>query len=158
MLVATIVEYGVFLPVEPPGPAMSIDSGHHLIRMEGVERPILFFKVNLTGLVASPEPLDDILVIDANQPTIRDEEILSFTRSLPTRPLVFIRGMQGPSADATCTGPTSRERAAAAVATVLVVAGWEESPLILVDIDGHRLDVVMQRSAERWLADVRSRN
>ncbi len=81
-------------------------------------------------------------------------------------PLTFGWSMRGLRVDrlgashvrATCAGTSPSDLVATAVATVVVVAGWDDASTILVELDGQRIDVTMHHTAGRWYADVLARN
>jgi hypothetical protein len=68
---------------------------------------------------------------------------------------VFFQDGAAGRASASYWEETSAEDAAAAVALIKVVAGWDESNPIVVDVDARSLEVVMERLDNEWFIHTR---
>lgn len=157
LLVTHIIEAGFVLPLAPAGPEMTEQGALRLLRLAGIDRQLQYFRVSLTDPKRSRNKRE-VLVVDAHQPALSDAALELNAAALSTHfsecVLAFVLRDRTGWASVGCAEGASDGIAAAAVASVKVSAGWDESSPIVVDVGPHQFEVVMMFREQQWFARV----
>ncbi len=156
-LIAQLGEWGFVLP---PGGGLSESWSASRARVRHVpglaaDPELQYFHVRLTDQRCADR---EVFVISGLR-VLSDETVASTAALLLPHfvdgGLVFDRRIRDGLTTVACLDATCPELAAAAVATVMALAGWDESDPIVVELGEHKLDVSMHWSDKRWTARVR---
>ncbi len=157
VLVARIVDHGFVYPPGIPGPKSTDGWQFRLLYLPGLVSPLQYFLVSV-GNEANASAQREILVVIGAHGVADAQELESNTAALvahfPEQILVFVRESSTGWARVSCAQPAGHDAVAAAGATVMASAGWDESSPIVIEVGTHRFDVFMEFREERWRARV----
>lgn len=148
------VHDGFFHPERAPAPAGIDAHRFHHISLSALPQSVMFCRIR----VRTPGAGSAVhLIVYAHHPPLEDDVIARLGEILaaafPTEVLSFTREMETGRARVTCLGGEFEPAAAAAVATMLAAAAWDESDPIVVTSGEQRFDVSLS-FGDRWHARV----
>jgi hypothetical protein len=143
-----LADYGFFVPLGTPA---SEGGQFRFVPLEGTPQAVQFFHVEVGAAI--------VLVIGAYHPALEDAVVARIVGALPVAEQIVavIRDERLGWASASCPRAAEPELAAAAIAAVKVLGGWEDEfwsgPFTIV-VDGAELSVEMIGPGPQWGARV----
>lgn len=154
VLATEVVHDGFFMPREPEE-ALATEQFHYEV-VEDLPCSVMFCRVR----VIRPDGLAmEHVVVYSHYPPLDDDTVAELARVLggryPKAILSFTRDNErGRSRVVCCTPRANRVHVAAAIATNLAVAAWDESDPIVVELGEEEIAVSLNHDGRQWQARI----